>query len=179
MITEKAWVAAVDEDGHAWLETQRKTACGSCAVQQGCGTGVLSKVFSERRTRLRVSNVLGAAVGDQVLVGIDDSMLVRASIATYLMPLVWMLLGAIAGSMIAGILQSPQSEGISALGGLAGLAVGFLWLRRYARHAFHQPELIGFADDETAVAAIIPASIGVLDRASETPSTGKITRVQE
>jgi sigma-E factor negative regulatory protein RseC len=178
MITETARVAALDADGHAWLETQRRTACDSCAVQQGCGSGVLSKLFSGRRARLRVVNTLGAQIDDQVLVGIDDRMLIRASLATYLMPLVWMLLGAVAGGMVAGILQGVHAEGASAVGGLAGLAIGFLWLRRYARHSFHQPQLIGFAD-ETVVTTVSPESIGVLAGAQGIRSTGKITEVQE
>jgi sigma-E factor negative regulatory protein RseC len=179
MITETARVAALDADGHAWLETQRRSACDSCAVQQGCGSGVLSKMFGERRTRLRVSNTLGAEVGDQVLVGIDDHMLIRASIATYLMPLVWMLLGAVAGGMVAGILQWSHAEGASALGGLAGLAVGFVWLRGYSRRAFHQPRLIGFADGEAVVATVPPDAIGVIGRTPQMRSTGNITEVQE
>ncbi len=150
MITETARVVAVDDDGHVWVETQRKTACDSCAVQKGCGSGVLSRLFSGKRARLRVIDTLGAAVGDDVVIGIEDSLLVRSSFAVYLMPLVWMLLGAIAGGMVAGILQSTHVDGLSALGGLLGLAAGFLWLRRYARaaagDAMRQPSLVAYAD---------------------------------
>jgi sigma-E factor negative regulatory protein RseC len=178
MITETARVAALDADGYAWLETDRRTACDSCSVQQGCGSGVLSKMFSGRRTRLRVANTLGARVNDQVLVGIDDRMLVRASLATYFMPLVWMLLGAIAGSMAGGIFEAIDAEGASAVGGLAGLGIGFMWLRGYARRSFHQPQLIGFAD-EAVVATVSPDSIGVVARTPEVRSTGKISEVQE
>jgi sigma-E factor negative regulatory protein RseC len=149
MITETARVVAVEEDGHAWVETQRKAACDSCSVQKGCGSGVLSRMFSGKRARLRVVNVLGAAVGDEVVVGIEDSLLVRSSLAVYLMPLVWLLLGAIGGGMVAEVLQPAHVDGISALGGLLGLACGFWWLRRYARAAARdsarQPSLIAYA----------------------------------
>src|SRR5690554_2477163 len=117
MITETARVAALDADGYAWPETDRRTARDSCSVQRGCGSRVLSKMFSGRRIRLRVAKTLGARVNDQVLVGIDDRMLVRASLATYFMPLVWMLLGAIAGSMAGGIFEAIDAEGASAVGG--------------------------------------------------------------
>lgn len=159
VVTERARVAAVDADGNAWLETQRQTACGSCRLQQGCGTGVLSKLFSERGIVLRAPNHIGARVGDEVLIGIDDRMLVRASIAAYLMPLVWMLLGGIGGRMIGDILLWPAADAVSALGGLAGLAFGFLWLRRHARHGYHQPRLIDFAADDEVVARIAPEAI--------------------
>lgn len=151
MITETARVVAVEEDGHAWVETQRKAACDSCSVQKGCGSGVLSQMFSGKRARLRVINVLGATVGDEVVIGIEDSLLVRSSFAVYMMPLIWLLLGAIGGSMVAEIVQPAHVDGISALGGLLGLACGFWWLRRYARAAardtLRQPSLIAYADN--------------------------------
>lgn len=160
MITETARVAAVDDDGHVWVETQRKAVCDSCSVQKGCGSGVLAKLFSARRARVRVMNTLDAAVGDEVIVGIDDGLLVRASIAAYLMPLIWMLVGAIGGGMLAGSLQWAHAEGVSAVAGLLGLAGGFWWLRRYAQDAFRQPSLLGFAEqgggqarDEVRIAA--------------------------
>lgn len=154
MVTEAARVAAVDDDGYAWVETQRKAVCNSCSVQKGCGTGVLSKLLSNRRTRVRVLNTLGAAVGDDVVIGIEDGLLVRASVAVYFMPLVWMLLGAIAGGMLADSLQWTHAEGASTLGGMLGLAAGFWWLRRYARIAAQdesrQPSLLRFAEPEAA-----------------------------
>jgi sigma-E factor negative regulatory protein RseC len=146
MITETARVVGVDGEGYAWVETQRKAVCDSCSVQKGCGTGIIAKMFSGRRARVRVLNTLGATVGDEVVVGIEDGLLVRTSFVVYMLPLAWMMLGAIAGSMLGERLETISAETASVLFGAAGLGVGFLWLRRYARAAAgdqrRQPNLL-------------------------------------
>jgi sigma-E factor negative regulatory protein RseC len=158
IVTETAEVVAV-EDEYAWVETRRKAVCDACAVQKGCGSGIISRMFS-KRARVRVPNTLGARVGEQVVIGIEDSALVRASLAVYLMPLVWMLLGALAGQMTANALGWSLVEGATALSGLLGLGAGFLWLRRYAHNTLRdparQPNLLRFADpDEDRNEAVV------------------------
>jgi len=163
MMTETARVVSVDEPGYAWVETQRKAVCDSCSVQKGCGTGVLAKFFSGRRARIRVLNSLGASVGDEVVVGIEDGLLIRTSLAVYLVPLVWMLIGAIGGSMLGERIDSISSESASALFGVAGLAIGFLWLRRYARIAARdpsrQPSLLRFSSADSRPDSVLPVRV--------------------
>jgi sigma-E factor negative regulatory protein RseC len=149
MMTETAQVIETEGD-YAWVETQRKTTCGSCAVQKGCGTSVLAKVLGNRTSRIRVINSIGASTGEMVVIGVEDGMLVRTSFAVYAMPLILLLLGGVGGGMLADALQWQSREAATAVGGVLGLLLGFLWLRRYtraiARDARHQPSLIGFAD---------------------------------
>jgi sigma-E factor negative regulatory protein RseC len=148
IVTETAEVIEVDGE-HAWVETRRKAVCDACAVRKGCGSGIISRMF-RGRARLRVENTIGARVGERVVLGIEDSALVRASLAVYMMPLVWMLLGALAGQMAANALAWERTDGITALAGVFGLLAGFLWLRRYARHSArdpaHRPNMLRFAD---------------------------------
>lgn len=158
IVTETAEVVAVEGE-NAWVETQRKAVCDACAVQKGCGSGIISRMFS-KRARILVPNTLGARTGDQVVIGIEDSALVRVSLAVYLMPLVWMLLGALAGQMIANTLEWTRVEGATALFGVLGLGAGYMWLRRYARNTArnpaHQPNLLRFADhDEDRNEAVV------------------------
>lgn len=149
MMTETAQVIET-EGGYAWVETQRKTTCGSCAVQKGCGTSVLAKVLGNRTSRIRVINAIDASPGEMVVIGVEEGMLVRTSLAVYAMPLVFLLLGGVGGGMLADALQWSSREGATAVGGVLGLLLGFLWLRRYTRSialdARHQPSLIGYAD---------------------------------
>ena len=46
MLLETGRVVAVDADS-VWVETIRRTTCGSCAVQKGCGHGLLNQLGPE------------------------------------------------------------------------------------------------------------------------------------
>lgn len=178
IVTETAEVVAV-EGTHAWVETRRKAVCDGCSVQKGCGSGIISRLFN-KRARLRVANTLDARVGDRVVLGMDDGTLVRNSFAVYMMPLVWMLLGALGGQTLGTALQWAYVDGVTALFGVLGLAAGFLWLRRYARgiaaDGSRQPGLLRFADPEDCGGDIIlqqhPAARRQADRDGSSPSSG-------
>lgn len=144
MIEETATVVRVEGD-IAWLETMRNNACGSCAANKGCGTSVLAGVLGKKATQVRALNRVQARAGDRVVVGIEDRMLVRGSLAVYAVPILALLLGAVAGDML-GKLYAVPGETLSILLGVAGLGAGFWWLRYYARRvgrdAYYQPVVL-------------------------------------
>jgi sigma-E factor negative regulatory protein RseC len=131
MIEERATVVSV-EAGFAWVETQRTSTCGSCSANKGCGTGVVAKVVGQRLSRVRAINTIGAHVGDEIVIGLHDQALVRGSLAVYAAPLIAMLLMAMVGDLIGGELQLSSNEGLTVIFGLAGLGLGFLWVRRFS-----------------------------------------------
>ncbi len=146
MIEESARV--VDTEGeYAWVETERRSSCGSCSAK-GCGTGALSKILGRRQQRLKVLNPIDAKPGDDVVLGIREQALLKGSIAVYIVPLLTLLAGALLGEGLA-----PQwgsdSEALSLLFGLLGLAAGFYWLHRYNR---------GLAGDARFMAVILRTS---------------------
>jgi sigma-E factor negative regulatory protein RseC len=130
MIEESAIVVDVGPKG-IWVETQRKSACSSCAVNKGCGTSVLSRVVGNRSNRVRVVSPIEVSVGESVVIGINESALVRGSFAVYLVPLLFMFVLALAGEWLAQEYLWDKSI-ITMLGGLIGLGIGFLWLKRYS-----------------------------------------------
>ncbi len=132
MLEEQGKVVAVDV-GFAWVETQRKSACGSCSVNKGCGTGVISKVVGQRATQVRALNRINAKVGDEIVIGLNDQALVRGSLAIYAAPLIAMLFAALLGDLVGQELQLNSGEGLTIIFGLAGLGVGFLWVRNFSR----------------------------------------------
>jgi len=138
MLTESARVTGLEE-GYAWVEVERQTACGQCSANKSCGSGILSRVFSTRPLRLRLENRLAAAVGDQVLVAIEDGLLVKGSMIAYAFPLVLMIAGAMTGESLQPHLMSAEGEGASILGGLVGLSLAVLGLRRYSRRLAANP----------------------------------------
>lgn len=137
MIEENAHVVAVEGDS-AWVETERRSSCGSCAAK-GCGTGALSKVLGARKQRMKVRNPVGARVGDSVVLGIEERALLLGSLMVYILPLIAMLGGGLLGEVLA-----PQwgleAEGPSLLFGALGLVGGFLWLRAYNRRCADDPK---------------------------------------
>lgn len=131
MIEETAHVVAAEGE-FVWVETQRQSACGSCAARQGCGTATLAKVLGQRRTRVRALNRDAARVGDRVLIGIDEQALVRGSLAVYALPLLGLLAGGILGAQLQARLQLP-GEALTLVAGVAGLIAGLLWVRGFTR----------------------------------------------
>ncbi len=130
MIEEYALVVEV-QGGIAWVETQRKGSCGTCSASAGCGTATLSKVVGRRRARVQALNKIGARVGEEVVIGIPESALLKGSFAVYAVPLLTMLVAAWIGAAVAGAAQELK-ELLSTLFGLGGLAGGFVWLKGYA-----------------------------------------------
>ncbi len=125
MIEESAVVVKV-EGSYAWVERERQSSCGSCAANKGCGTATLQKVMGNKRSQLKALNRAQAKEGDCVVIGLQEQALLKGSLYAYLMPLLVMLLGAvIAEGMFA-------NEGLTILGGLAGLLSGFFLLKRFS-----------------------------------------------
>lgn len=131
MLEERGQVVRTAGDS-AWVRTERRSSCGSCSARKGCGTGALAGVFSARAHEVEVLNPIGAAPGDEVIVGISESMLVRGSAAVYLLPLLTLMAGALLAEGMAPQLGLAGSDAPAILGGAVGLAAGFLWL--YRRH---------------------------------------------
>lgn len=144
MVTEKAQVVAVEGDT-ALLQAQRQSTCGSCAVKSGCGTSVLASVVGQKVTQLKVRNTLGARPGDEVLLGMADHALVTGSLLVYMIPLVMLLLGALAGEGLVHYL-GMDAEFTPMAGGIAGFALA-VWvvrilLRKTSAGAQMQPVML-------------------------------------
>lgn len=147
MIEEHALVVALNDDG-VWVETQRRTACGQCAANKGCGTATLAKVLGNKRSRVRALNpkATSVAVGDEVIIGINEQALVRGSLAVYALPLLVMfvfgLLGQVLGTQL--LFESPEVVIIGS--SIVGLVLGFAWVRRFtsriASDERYQPVLL-------------------------------------
>ena len=160
MIEESGCVIAVEND-MALIEIQRKSVCSACSMNKGCGTGVLSKVVGNKRFRLTAHNSVNANVGDEVVVGIEDNMLVKSSFAVYIIPLLLLFVGAWCGQGVAGIFAIQASEGVSILFGMLGLAIGFIWLRHFSQKISkddrYRPVLLESRHNKMNIAVSTPA----------------------
>lgn len=129
MLEETGVVVAIDND-QAWVQTIRKSACSSCEAKSGCGQGVLARMSDGKANQVLVNNSLDLAVGDEVLIGIPEDLLIKASLMVYLLPLLAMIVAASATEK-----WLAPGDGWVALAGGTGLAVGFLMVKWYS--SFH------------------------------------------
>jgi sigma-E factor negative regulatory protein RseC len=125
VIEEQGTVLAVSGD-LAEVACERRSACGACSVRNGCGTSLLEQLFGRRSRVLDVRNPIGARPGERVFIGIREDALVKAAVSAYLLPLLGMILGAVGGEWLSSAALPAWEQGLSILGGLAGLGAG-LW----------------------------------------------------
>jgi sigma-E factor negative regulatory protein RseC len=138
MLEERGTVVEVRDDA-LWVETQSRSSCSHCS-SSACTTSVVSKLFGVKRNRLQLPNDPAARVGDRVVIGIPDDLLVGASLQAYLLPVVSMLSAAAAGGAI------DWGEGPQILLAVCGLILGIAWVRRMTRgraaQKRYQPRLL-------------------------------------
>lgn len=138
MLTESGRVIALEADG-LWVETIRQSTCGSCAVKQGCGHGLLNRMSDGKRGYIRVlpgeHAVEDFEVDDQVLISIPEEIVLRGSFIAYVLPVLGMLLGATgAVSWLPG-----NSDLLAFIGAVAGFSLGLLLVRWHGVRHRHDP----------------------------------------
>ena len=102
--------------------------CGHCDSEGGCGSGTLTKLFCSSKPRsFIVRNEAGAKVGDEVQVSIPDGVLLRGAVKMYVLPLILLLVGGIAGVGLAGV--AAMRDAYAAAGAGIGLLLGFILAR--------------------------------------------------
>jgi sigma-E factor negative regulatory protein RseC len=138
MLEETAQVVRI-KGGEVWVETQRRSSCGSCSAEKGCGTATLSKVLGNRRNVVRVLSAIQLGVGDQVVIGIREQALVRGSLAVYAVPILLLLLGGLIGELGAQQFIWENAEFASVTLGISGLIAGLVWLKRFTRRIQNDP----------------------------------------
>ncbi|MCB1687303.1 MAG: SoxR reducing system RseC family protein [Halioglobus sp.] len=145
MLTESGRVVGLESDG-LWVETIRRSTCGTCSAQKGCGHGLLNRIAEGKRGYIRVlpgeHPVSHYKIDDQVLISIPEEVILRGSIIAYVLPLLTMLAGA-----LMAVNWLPGSEDLLAVCGAAGgLVLGYALVRwhgiRHRRDPDFQPVLL-------------------------------------
>ena len=133
MIEEHAQVVAFEGDD-IWVETQRKSVCGQCSANKGCGTATLAKVLGNKRSRVRVLNPQEkkVSIGDEIVVGIEEQALVHGSLAIYMAPLLSLFLFGLLGDVLATQMNILQPDILVIVFSLSGLGLGFAWVKRFS-----------------------------------------------
>ena len=112
-------------DGEYAVVRMDETGCGRCHEQGGCGGNNLGKMFCSTPRVFRVLNPGDSAVGDRVTVVIAEGAVRRSATLAYGLRLLFLFVGAISGSLLAG---DPGAI----IGAVCGLC--FAWAKlRYAQ----------------------------------------------
>jgi sigma-E factor negative regulatory protein RseC len=130
MIEEQAVVVEI-KGGKALLEVERNKPCGLCGATRGCGISLWGRIFGQHRGVFLAENSLSVEAGDRVIVGIEEAALLSSSLFAYVLPLVFLCLGAWLIPLLFGIQPASRqaSDLHAAVGALAGLAGGLLLVK--------------------------------------------------
>ena len=128
----------------AYVETQRLSGCGHCDPQKGCATSTLTKFFGGKKTFFKALNPIEARVGDAVVIGVEDGAVLKGSFAVYLLPILFVLLGAGVGNALAS--TAPLRDLLAIIGAVTGLGVSYVWVRAYtayvSKNSHFQPVIL-------------------------------------
>ncbi len=128
MIEQVAQVHAIDP-ASVWLDTVRLRTCNSCSMKSGCGQRLMNQATDCKRSRIQLplpAN-MSLQVGDEVVLGVPQKAFIKASLMTFAMPLVVMLVTAIIAQALS------ASEPVIALTALLGLGLGLAIVSLYSR----------------------------------------------
>ncbi len=126
MIEERGCVTSV-EPGFVWVTCARQAGCERCAAGKGCGGGLLSRLLGDRLHRVRAISNAPVSTGQQVVIGLDESVLIRSAMMVYGVPIV----GVILGALFAWLAAPDAPEWVTIGGGVVGLTAGFLVTRQF------------------------------------------------
>lgn len=103
--------------------TVHEGGCGRCHESGGCGGANVSRSLCASKRTLDVPNLLNAAVGDRVHIGIDERSLTDLANRYYVFPLLAFLFGAAAGLWALGSGSPVGSIAGAVLGGVVWFVV--------------------------------------------------------
>lgn len=145
MIEDIGRVVKVDGD-KAYVEVERSSACASCGLQEAEELAAGGKVVFESY------NMADAVVGDIVRVQVRTGAYTKASLYIYGIPVLFLVIGAIAVVYAATILKR-SSDTMSALFAMGGLVVGVIilfLLRKRTDKTEYMPVVVEVIQDNAA-----------------------------
>jgi sigma-E factor negative regulatory protein RseC len=131
------------------LEIERKNACGLCGQTRGCGNSIWGKLFAHQSTAFKAQNHINAKVGQSVVVGINETALLKSALLLYILPLVTLFLGAILATKL------NPSDASAMVGAIVGLVLGLIWVKGHTMSnsyfSLQQPVILRLAFQETVI----------------------------
>lgn len=129
MIKELATVTAIQARALE-VETVSRSTCASCSARSGCGQSLLARFFGQSVSANRLWIPLQERltpqprVGDRVTLNMREQDLLRATVLLYLMPALFIVVGAVGAHVVSG------AEWGAVIGAVSGGVLGFMLARR-------------------------------------------------
>jgi sigma-E factor negative regulatory protein RseC len=145
MATERGVVIRLGppDSGMAWVQTQRSSACKSCASRHSCNPGEQGKEME-----VEAINQAGARVGDEIILNLDTGPLLKATFLLYVVPILCMIVGAVVGHGYA-LSRGWDPSALSAVLSLVALAISFVFVRlqgnQLSRKNAYKPQIVRIA----------------------------------
>jgi sigma-E factor negative regulatory protein RseC len=138
ILIEQGEIISVEE-GVAYVQVQAASGCNGCASSSSCGTSALAGHFKGgARGLIKVNNHIQGQVGDQVVLKLDQSQLVKQAFMAYGLPLLGLFICALFFGWLGAVLGLTEvmQELVSIVGGFLGVGLGWGITRK-----IHQPVL--------------------------------------
>lgn len=105
---EETAIVVKTEPHRVWITATQNSSCGGCAQKSACTGNALADAMPSKRPVV-VDSDISLKVGDSVVVAIEESQLLRASLMLYVLPLLAMLIAAgIADGLCTGKVQFAE-----------------------------------------------------------------------
>ena len=143
MMEEEGSVVRV-ESGYAVVRAEKGSGCEGCGSKASCHAmgGADGKMME-----IKAINDVNAQVGDRVRVAIDSVVLLKSSFLIYIVPLVFMIAGGIAGDSYARS-NMPDSDAdlIAGSVGIFSFLISFIFIKMWSKNvekkAQYRPRII-------------------------------------
>ncbi|MGF1680784.1 SoxR reducing system RseC family protein [Photobacterium minamisatsumaniensis] len=127
------------------VSCQQQTTCGSCAAQSSCGTGIVTKAIPGRSHLVKLDTKTRAQVGDVVEIGLSERSMLHSAMLVYLLPLLFLVLGAVLGQWWFVSLSGGSELGViltALISGAAGLLLARNLAARLEGRLAYKPSLV-------------------------------------
>lgn len=99
MIEEKAIVVELSSD-EIVVESIVKSGCSGCQQIKSCGSGQIAQAFPQKKTRFSVQSTIPLNLGDHVVIGLSEKILLSAAWQVYMWPLVGLIIASVLGQYL-------------------------------------------------------------------------------
>ena len=125
MATEKGIVVRTDSQA-AWVKTVKSSSCKGCTARGSCHS-----LGSNDEMEVKALNVVGAKVGDQIVLNLETSSLLKVTFLLYVFPILLLIVGAAIGQEIAPVFEVNPS-GLSVILGFSFFFAAILIIKKKA-----------------------------------------------